>query len=378
MLTFWTIAIILTAIACLAVLLPVSRPKATAEASESFDIEVYRDQLAEVDADNARGLIGGTEAAEARAEIGRRILQTKDAENPEGSGGGNSGKWLASIAILSIPLVAVAIYSVTGSPDLPAQPLQARLDKNPAENTIDELIARAESHLADNPEDSRGWDVIAPIYVRVNRYAEAENAYRNAIRIGGNNARRLTGLGETLLGLNQGVITLEASELFEQALDIEPRNSKARFFLAMAKAQRGQDAEAIELWRSVVADAPEQSPWRPAALSAISAVENRTAQADGSGQPGPDAADIAAAEEMTAEDRSAMIESMVAGLASKLEENPHDEEGWRRLIRSYVVLGRNNDAREALNQAVAALREKPELVQSLTEFAAGLGIVRVE
>ena len=78
------------------------------------------------------------------------------------------------------------------------------------------------------------------------------------------------------------------------------------------------------------------------------------AQADGAGQPGPDAADIAAAEEMSAEDRGAMIESMVAGLASKLEENPLDEEGWRRLIRSYVVLGRNNDAREALNRAVAA------------------------
>ncbi len=359
-------------------LLPVSRSRTRAEASGSFDIEVYRDQLAEVDADNARGLIGGAEAAEARAEIGRRILQTSNAESNEKSNIGKSGRWLASIAILSIPLVAVAIYSITGSPDLPAQPLQARLDKNPAENTIDELIARAESHLADNPDDSRGWDVIAPIYVRVNRYAEAEKAYRNAIRTGGNNARRLTGLGETLLGLNQGVISKEASDLFEQALDFEPRNSKARFFLAMAKAQRGQDADAIELWRSVVEDAPEQSPWRPAALNAISAVENRAVQADGAGQPGPNAADIAAAEEMSAEDRSAMIESMVAGLASKLEENPLDEDGWRRLIRSYVVLGRNKEAREALNQAVAALQEKPELVQSLTEFAAGLGLAQVE
>ncbi len=359
----------------MAVLLPVSRSRSEQETSSAFDIEVYRDQLAEIEADEKRALIGEAEAAEARAEIGRRILQIGTTENAPADSVGKSGKWLASIAVLLIPLISIMIYSVTGSPGLPAQPLQARLDKSPAENTIEELVARAESHLTENPQDSRGWDVIAPIYVRVRRYADAERAYRNAIHLDGSDARRQSGLGEAILALNHGVVTPEAKAAFEEAIKLEPRNSKARFFLAMAKVQQGKDAEALAAWRAVADDAPDNSPWRQAALNAIAAVEGRSEQ---TARPGPDAADIAAAENLSVDDRREMIETMVGSLASRLEENPLDEEGWRKLIRSYVVLGRNKDAREALGQGATALNGVPGAARSLRDFASELGVTETE
>lgn len=378
MLTFWIIAISLTVVACLAILLPVLRSRPQSDSSTSYDIEVYRDQLSEVDADETRGLIGAREAAEARAEIGRRILRTNEEADPVAAMRGTTTRWLALIAVASIPLLSWGTYAFVGSPDLPGQPLQARLDKDPAENTIEELIVRAETHLAQNPEDARGWDVIAPIYVRVRRYQDAVNAYRNAIRIGGNDARRLSGLGEALSAANRGAITPAARRAFLSALELEPRNSKALFFTAMADAQAGRINEAVSRWQALADNASEQSPWRNAALNAIEATKARADAGDTARQPGPDAEDLAAAENMTAEDRGAMIESMVASLAAKLEENPLDREGWQRLVRSYLVLGKQDEAKAALERGKAALGGTPAAVDALTEFAAGLGLVETE
>lgn len=380
MLTFWIIAVALTLIACLAVLLPVVSRQHEAAADASFDIEVYRDQLAEIEADETRGLIGGDEAAEARAEIGRRILKTSEQDGTEKrSAATQTARWLALAAVAAVPLLSWGIYSVTGSPGLPGQPLQARLEKNPAENTIEELIARAEGHLAANPGDGRGWDVIAPIYVRVQRYGDAVIAYRNAIRIIGSDARRQAGLGEALAAQNGGAIGADAREAFEKALAHEPDDSKAKFFLAVADAQAGKLDEAIAAWQALIGDAPENSPWRVAASRALeTAMENRKTAIEPPSERGPDAGDIAAAQEMPAEDRAAMIDTMVAGLAARLEENPLDREGWQKLIRSYVVLGRLGEARSALARGRDALQEVPGGADALEAFAAGLGVMETD
>ena len=178
---FWSVAALLTVGASLAVLLPLARPRDGERPAEANDLEVYRDQLAELDRDAARGLIQPAEAEQARAEIARRILQA-DGRAREGAPQGRAGRTLpriaATAAILAVPLVSWGIYAAIGSPGLPSQPLAERLAKNPAESTVDELVARAEAHLAANPSDGRGWDVLAPIYLRLGRYGEAVNAYR--------------------------------------------------------------------------------------------------------------------------------------------------------------------------------------------------------
>jgi len=73
---------------------------------------------------------------------------------------------------------------------------------------------------------------------------------------------------------------------------------------------------------------------------------------------------------MSAEDRQSMIETMVAGLAEKLKENPKDKAGWRRLVRSYGVLGRADKARAALDEARVAL---PDDAEFLAELEAMIG-----
>lgn len=379
---FWIVLGLLTVIASLAIILPLAGARRDVAAAPEHDLEVYKDQLAEVERDAARGLIGTEEAAQARAEIGRRILRI-EAERREAAGTQRDGalvRGLAMAAVVAVPLLSWGLYSAIGSPDLPGQPLAERLAKAPGDSTIEELVARAEAHLRANPEDGRGWDVLAPIYLRVERPGEAATAYRNAIRLLGETASRATGLGEALMASSGGVVTADAVAAFERAAVLDPADPRPRFFIATAKAQEGRFGEAAEDLRSVQAGLPEGSPWADVIGQALAQAERAarqgpraTAQA-----PGPTREDVEAAEEMSPEDRSDMIEIMVARLDERLRENPQDPEGWQRLVRSYLVLERRDEARDALARGVAALGAGSDAARALTAFAAGLGVETTE
>lgn len=352
---FWILAALLTFAACLTVLAPAVRRRGDASADSDHDLAVYQDQLSELDKDVERGIIDGREAAEARAEIGRRILKIAG-EQRTASRATRNGRMIATLAVLAIPVASWGIYAATGSPHLPAQPLQARLGGNPAESSLEELIARAETHLSANPQDGRGWEVLAPIYYRIGRYPDAAVAWRNTISLLGETAARELGLGDALAGASGGVIVAEAREAFERALALEPNNPKARFLLAAALAQEGKVEEAESQWQAMLPDLAPDSPWRGAVEQAL----------------GVDAAD---GEDLIPDnDQTAMIDSMVESLDQRLREEPQDPEGWRRLVHSYVVLGRTQQANDALTRGLEALGGESEAGRELAAFAAERGV----
>ena len=375
---FWVIAAVLTLGASLAVLLPLtSRPKAETS-SEDHDLEVYRDQLSELDRDVSRGLIQPSEAEQARAEVARRIIRLAGGEKAEARSrvGPGSLRLISAAAVLAVPLVSWGLYAAIGSPDLPSQPLQERLSKNPADSSVDELVARAEAHLATNPSDGKGWDVLAPIYMRMGRFSDAVTAYRNAIRLDGSSAARQAGLGEALANTEGGIISADAQAAFEEALKIDASNPKAGFYLAMGMAQEGRKDEAVAAWRKMLDGLPQGSPWRAAAEQALAESESQVAAASGS--KGPSKEEVDAASSMSSQDRTAMIETMVAGLDQKLRQNARDEEGWMKLIRSYVVLGKPDEAKDALDRGIAAFGPDSEQARKFSAFAASLGLAKSE
>ena len=369
---FWSVAASLVFAACLAVIWPFLRRRSGAGPDAAHDIEVYTDQLAEVDRDRERGLIGEPEAEQAKAEIGRRIIRIAEAER-RATRVSRLTPIVATLALVAVPAVSLTLYAALGSPGLPAQPLQARLEKNPNESSLEELILRAERHLAANPSDARGWAVVAPIYLRIGRSADSVIAYENAIRLSEPSAALQAGLGEALATRSQGLVTEEAMAAFEEALRRDPDNPKARYFVATALAQEGRAADAVAEWRRMADDLPAASPWRGAAERAIA----QAAQPAAPDAPGPDESDMSAAAAMTPEDRQAMIEGMVSGLDQRLRENPEDPEGWVRLVRSYLVLGRQAEARSALERGLEAL-DGSDGAGRLRAFAETAGIATTE
>lgn len=386
--SFWLVAACLTLAAALAVMLPFLRPARRGTASDSHDLEVYRDQLGELERDVARGTLGEADAAEARAEIARRILRLEPEAGDAARGGSGAARMTAAAAVLAVPLVSWGLYSALGSPSLPAEPLSTRMAKDPQDSTIEELVARAEKHLAAAPDDGRGWEVLAPVYFRLKRYGDAENAYRQAIRLSGDSAGREAGLGEAITAHGGGVVSGEAEAAFERALKLDASAEKPRFFLAMAKAQEGRADEARSMWMSLASDLPSDSPWRGAVDEALAQLgpaakggPTREAAAAASGErgsavasPGPSSDEVDAAGRMAPKDRMAMIEGMVGKLDQRLSEKSGPYEDWRRLVRSYLVLGRKEEAADAAARGVKALGAGSDGGKKLEAFAQAQGL----
>jgi cytochrome c-type biogenesis protein CcmH len=349
----WISIAILTAAAIMAVLLPLGRPARESDPDEQAR-RVYRDQLKELERDKAEGRISADEAEAARTEIARRLLAVGEATSEAGPPVGGSltaRRAAALVGLIGIPAVSLGLYLSLGAPALPGQPLAARLAEPAAVGDVEALIARVEDHLAREPEDGRGWDVVAPVYLQLGRADDAAQAYRNAIRLLGSTAERQTGLGEAILAAEGGVVTADAREAFEAANALDPDAPAPRFYLALAAEQEGDLEGAAEWLRALLADAPADASWRPAVEESLARVESPN---------GPTAEQMAAAEEMSPEEQTAMIEGMVDGLAARLREEPNDAEGWLRLIRSYVVLGRTSEAAEAGRDALAGIQAQED------------------
>jgi cytochrome c-type biogenesis protein CcmH len=361
----WIAMAVLTAAASLAILAPLYRTRLGGNADRAA-AAIYRDQLAEIDRDVARGIIAATEADAARAEIGRRLIKEAAAEPAPARRGDIRLAVLAGA--VGVPLAAIALYLAIGAPALPDAPLAARQSTPLADQDPAILLASVEAHLATAPEDGEGWAVIAPVYARLGRHADAAKAFANAIRILGSDAEREGGLGEALTAANEGIVTREAREAFERALALDANAVRPRFYLARARGQDGDTPGAIAAWRDLLDDAPAgRAPWVYLARAELARLE-------GSPTRGPTEADIAAASSLSVEERIAMIDGMVVSLAERLATEPNDPEGWARLIRSYVVLGRTGDAAAALARAREIFAGDTARQADLAALARALGL----
>lgn len=358
---FWIACAALTAGVVLVLTRPLSRggvdPQQDARAA---DLEVYRDQLREIDGDVGRGLMSPVEAEAARLEVSRRILALEDASAAAATTAATPpllGQ--ASYAIAAaVPLMALAIYIALGSPGLPSRPFAERLAATPLDGSpINELIERVEARLREHPGDGQGWDVIAPVYLRMERFHDAAGAYERAIALLGETPRRLAGVAEAKIMAANGVVGEEARKAFARLLELEPGRPEARFWLAIAKEQDGDQAGAAADYRALLQEAPADAPWRPLIEERLAMAGSAPGAGSGAGQ------------------QRQMIEGMVAGLAERLRQDGSDVAGWQRLLQSYTVLGRKDAAAAALADARAALKSNAQGLAELETFAKGLGIV---
>lgn len=361
----WTAFVLMTGAAVLAVLWPLQARLASSADDNAADLAVYRDQLAEVERDRISGRIGDGEAEAARTEVARRMMAAADrAGRPHVGTQALRRRVVAVIAVVGLPVLAGAVYLHLGSPGLEGQPLSARLSAPPEQADLAVLLRRVEAHLEANPDDARGHEVVAPIYYRIGRLDDSIRAWQNAIRLDGPSEARETGLGEALTANAGGVVTAEAKAAFEQALALDAKAVKARYYLGLAAEQDGRRDEAARLWGSLVADAPADAPWLPLVQGALARV----------GQPGPSAEDVANAGQMSPEARTAMVRSMVDRLAERLAQDGNDIEGWLRLVRAWSVLGDNDKARAAAGKARGQFAADPAALARIDALTRELGL----
>lgn len=359
----WFLLALMTGAAVLTVILPLSFRRGGAAANG--DIPFYRAQVDEIARDLARGTIGDAEAASARAEAGRRLLRaTSEQQEPidvASEPALRRRRAAAALGLSVIPIVALAVYGALGSPHLatPSPPAATAGGEDRARQFA-EALAKIEAHLDANPADARGWDLVAPLYLRMGRIEDAAKAFAQARQAGGDTAERLLGFAEATVMAAGGMVSAEARSAFAKGVELDPASARGRFYLALASEQDGDKDAASESYRSLLAGAPPGAPWVPM-------VRNRLAALDGSASSQPDIAP----ESVTPD----MISAMVEGLDARLGVSGGTEAEWGRLVRSFVVLGRRDDARERLGRAKTAFASDEAARARLDRLAGDLGLM---
>lgn len=361
----WFVFALMTAAAVFSVLWPLGR-RYLSQAGGTEET-VYRDQLAEIDRDLASGLIAAAEAELARIEIGRRLLAASAAQpQPLAQPTNSLRRAVAVVALVGLPLAAVAVYLPLGSPQLGDFALASRSKAPDGQQPLVNMVAQVEAHLEKNPGDGRGWSVLAPVLGRLGRYDDAVRAWRNAITYAGDSAERRADLGEALAAAAGGVVTGEAKAEFERALAMNADEAKASYFLGLAAEQDGRSADAASIWKAMLAKAPTDAAWRPLVQAALARV--------GGSAPALSDDAMAAARDMADTDRNAMIRGMVDRLAARLKQNGDDVEGWLRLVRAYLVMGEREKAASARADARSAVGSDAERLRQLNEGLKDLGL----
>lgn len=346
-----------TALAAIAVLVPYAKGQRqmredAASGAGGSDAEVYKDQLGEIERDLARGMLNEAEAEAARIEISRRLLKANDLREDlsEEKSFTATSKLRSGAVLLTafalVPAAALVIYLSFGSPGIADRPLSDRLASSVENQDVAILIARVEAALAQDPNDARGWDILAPIYARQGRFAEARGAYEQFLRIQGDDPFVLVEVGELFVIENQGLVTQEAMGWFVEALGMDPGNPKARYYRALGLVQDGQQDEARSILLALRNDGGTDAAW----LETVDALLNDMDSA--ALLPAPDSTGAQAIADLPQADQQAAIEGMVANLAARLQESPDDLEGWTQLIRAYAVLEAPIQARSALAAAL--------------------------
>jgi cytochrome c-type biogenesis protein CcmH len=350
----------MTSVALAALLLPLLLARAAPMSRDAHNLAVYRDQLAEIERDIARGVLSAGQAEAARAEIGRRILALGEPDDrivvrPKPIAA-------AVIAILALPVAALLIYAKLGAPSLPDQPFAAR-NTGKAQQTADSgdhidiqaALGKLRAHLKASPDDLRGWLLLARTDVGLGQYQEAADAYRRAADLSGHRADVMGDWGEAQVLAAGGSVTPAAEVAFNAALGDPAAAPRSRYYLALALEQHGDAKGAIAAWQALLRDSPSDAAWLPV-------VKQRIAEAT---------AKLAGA---APEQQRAMIDAMVARLAARLRQQPDDAAGWAQLGRSYMVLEEAAKARDAYARALKLRPGDAALKQALAEATSAAAV----
>lgn len=422
---FWIVALVAALLAALWLARPLLAARPAAEPRAAHDVQVFRDQLNTLARDVERGVLSPAEAEGSRAEISRRLLAAAaeaERQAPAAPAPRSASRALALGLVGAVLVGGGGLYLALGAGGLPDRPLATRLAEIEAakpvrpgqaeaerraaealaaqggaaaapapsaeETHMRDLVAQLRTALAGRPDDVRGRRLLADSLMRLGDMAGARAAMQEVIDIEGDAApaEDRVALAESMIMAAGGYVSPEAETQLGRALQADPTSAVGRYYAGLALAQSGRFGSALALWRGLLAEGPADAPWiapiqaqiedlRQAAAQSGQLPEGETAGAGaGPSAPGPTRDQVEAAGQMSADDRKAMIEGMVAQLSDRLASEGGSAEEWARLVRALGVLGRRDEATKALADARAALGDDPATAAALSAAAQAAGI----
>ncbi|WP_299982513.1 c-type cytochrome biogenesis protein CcmI [uncultured Ruegeria sp.] len=375
-----------------------------------YDLRVYREQLAGVDRDLARGVIGKADAERVRTEISRRILAADAQMRGEGESVGPSRTvTIVAFALMGAVLIggALAMYRQLGAAGFPDIPLSARLEMAeelrinrpsqteaediatpiqtpPLEESYKTLLDRLRETVAERPNDLQGQTLLAQHETNAGNFKAGYEAQTQVIALSGDNApaHAYSNQAEMMILAAGGYVSPEAEEALRNALERDPKLGPARYYWGQMLSQTGRPDLAYRVWVDTLRDAPAGAPWGDAIRTQIddlafrAGVFNAPDIAASPAAPGPSQDDMNAAAELSAEERQEMIRGMVDRLSDRLATEGGSPDEWARLIAALGVLGEAEKAISIRDEAVTVFAGNNEALQMIDAAALQAGIAQ--
>ncbi len=357
------------------------------DAAES-DLLVYKDQLAEIDRDVARGILPETEADAVRLEVKRRILAAdKQAQNEAKQKDGPS-RGPAVALVVAVVAAAGALYATIGAPGYPDLPLERRIAlieearetrpgqvqaeaeaalRNRPVPDVDEefmsLMEQLRTALEERPDDVQGFRLLAQNEARLGRFSEARQAQERVVSLIGDDASAAdwVELAELMVAAADGYVSPEAEAAVSEALSLDPSLGLARYYKGLAEAQVGRTDLAYQTWRALLAESRRTDPW-------VRVIENELpAVAEMAGVP------FRPEQRPDFGENEEMIREMVEGLAARLANQGGTAEDWARLVHSLAVLGEHDQAEAIAAEARTVFASDQEAIDMIARALQGSG-----
>ncbi|MDO5706127.1 MAG: c-type cytochrome biogenesis protein CcmI, partial [Paracoccus sp. (in: a-proteobacteria)] len=404
---FWIICAALTIVVAGAILAPFWRQRAAvAKSPAAYDLQVYRDQLREVERDLSRGVITAEDSERLRAEIGRKVLDADRKLTAQTAAGPQRRGTIIGAALVVALLAggAFGLYWREGAPglrDLPlslrlaeaeqmrqTRPSQAELEAEappPPENAVPAdpqfvaLIEQLRQAVAQNPDDPQGLTLLAQNEARLGNLTAAREVQERLIALRGDHAGapELTQMAALLIQATGGIISPEAEALIGRALTADPTYPQARYIQGLLFAQNGRPDLTFRVWAGLLEQGPPDAPWNGPILETIGDLAwiagepNYQPPGMGMEMPGPTAGQVADSQMMTPEERQQMIAGMVEGLETRLTAEGGTPDEWVRLISSLRVLGQDDKAADMAARAREAFAGQQDVLDQIEAAAGG-------
>lgn len=404
--SFWILAIPLAALVAVSLALASRRGGAVAN-DQNRDIGVYRQQLAEVDRDLQRGVLSAEDGERLRLEVSRRLLDADRAASDAGAPAPTRPGFIPG-ALIAIAVFggAIWVYTQLGAPNYPDQPLKARLetarqvmDNRPAQAEVEsqlgaieinpnadpahlELLEKLRIALQSRPDDLQGFALLASNEAQLGNFIAAHKAQARVLEILGDDAsaRDYADYADILVLAANGYVSPEAEIALTRALQRDPENGTALYYTGLMFAQNGRADIAFDVWRNLLQDSPADAPWvapiraQIAIAAADAGVEYDLPEA--APLRGPTAGDVAAASDLSEDERDEMIRGMVEQLSERLASEGGSAKEWARLIRALGILGEVDRARTIWAEAQQVFAAEPGAIEQIRPAAESAGVAQ--
>ncbi|MGB5863701.1 MAG: c-type cytochrome biogenesis protein CcmI [Sulfitobacter sp.] len=408
MLIFWSVVAVTTLlVAGVLARAVLSGAERSTESRAASDVDVYRAQLEEVDRDVARGVIGKADAERVHAEVARRLIAADKAQSEETQTTVRAPTAFALVVIAVGLLGSVGSYLWLGAPGYGDMALKDRIafaeeirTSRPAQEVAERslppfedptdlgaqykaLLAQLRETVAARPDDIQGHTLLVQQERRLGNFRAAKEAQARIVALKGSDVgvQDLSDLGELQVLAAGGYVSPEAEMSLRAALSQNPTDGPARYYLGLMLSQTGRPDQAFRIWDALLREGPEEAPWIPPivaqieALADLAGVRYSIPQIGNGAMPGPTAADIENAQDMTPAERMEMIGSMVVGLSQRLATDGGPARDWARLISSLGVLGEWERAQAIHTNAIDVFAGDLDAIELLNAAGRQAGVV---